>query len=211
MDYSKWEGLDGGDEDVEEDPMQMPVCSEIPWHQMGPVVEHILDHQYGPDPASTGAEVPLVADGSCEGGKPSSDAEQADTCGRALVLKERGNAAFKCGDHSAALAAWTEAEELAVAADDSELWMAVRANLSLVELKRNNWVRVEALTTELLTRTPRHEKALYRRGVAFEQTGRLELAQADFQAALAINPLNREARESLGRVDRRSQPAPAGP
>lgn len=32
-----------------QDPSRWPVCEEIPWHQVGPLVERVLDEQFGPE------------------------------------------------------------------------------------------------------------------------------------------------------------------
>eukprot|EP00913_Durusdinium_trenchii_P010815 g10144.t1 len=38
------------DVDGDEEPTKWPVCEEIPWHQVGPLVERVLDEHFGPEP-----------------------------------------------------------------------------------------------------------------------------------------------------------------
>ncbi|CAE7558280.1 unnamed protein product [Symbiodinium natans] len=52
-DYSKWDGIAQSlDEEADaEDPMAWPVCQEIPWHTVGPLVDRVLDEHFGPEKA----------------------------------------------------------------------------------------------------------------------------------------------------------------
>merc|ERR1712151_783376 len=87
---------------------------------------------------------------------------------QAEALKAAGTSAFRKGDVAAALKAWSEARNLASDAEDTQLWEAASANVVLAELKLEHWVAAENVATELLSRSPMHEKALYRRGLARE-------------------------------------------
>lgn len=175
--YDKWEKLEV-EEEQEEDEMSMPVCSEIPWHQMGPAVDRILDEKYGPWPETI-------------------------TRGRAQELKAAGNAAFKRRDFAGALSAWGRAADIARKVKDDELWSACRANAVQAELSSGGWEAAEALATELLESCPRHEKTLYRRGIARESRGDLRGAKDDFVRVIALNFLNCEAQDALTRVEGR--------
>ena len=62
-------------------------------------------------------------------------------------------------------------EELALESGDLELWAACRSNAVLGELRQRDFAAAERLATELLEKFPRHEKGLYRRGLAREFFG----------------------------------------
>ncbi|OLQ03430.1 hypothetical protein AK812_SmicGene13601 [Symbiodinium microadriaticum] len=47
-DYSKWDRLAQALDD-DEDPMTWPVCQEIPWNTVGPLVDRVLDEHFGPE------------------------------------------------------------------------------------------------------------------------------------------------------------------
>mmetsp|Transcript_21616 Transcript_21616/g.64970 ORF Transcript_21616/g.64970 Transcript_21616/m.64970 type:complete len:271 (+) Transcript_21616:79-891(+) len=213
-DYSKWDklGAEEGEEE-EEDPMLMPVCSEIPWHNMEPLMNRILDDAYGPDPVPqpTPAEKSReFQQGTQEGRQPpparaevsAGDAANASSAGD---LRARGNEAFQRRDYPQALALWGRAAAQALEAEDHDLWAVCRANAAQAELRRRRWSVAESLASEVLARFPRHEKALFRRGMAREALGDLDGARQDFIGVVASNFMNCEAQDALSRVQERSR------
>ena len=84
---------------------------------------------------------------------------------------DSGVAALDARRLVAALDAWREAEELALESGDWVPWAACRSNVVFGELRQKDFAAAERLATELLERFPRHEKGLYRRGLAREFFG----------------------------------------
>lgn len=221
------------EEEEEEDPMLLPVCSEIPWHHMEPLVDRILDEQYGPwpgqqkpkeAPKETPKEKPpehqkvqegrrppaAPAGATLPGGAATQDAAaavDAEAQGTATAgeLRAQGNEAFKRKEYVKALSLWDRAAGLAREAEDMDLWATCRANAAQAELRRRQWAEAEACATEVLQRFPRHEKALFRRAAAREALGELEGARRDLTGVIACNFLNREAQNALARVQERLQ------
>lgn len=217
INYSRWDALEA-EEEREEDPMEMPVCSEIPWHHMEPLVNRILDEEYGfgaptySPPTAEAAKPPHASDPgggghggvkSASGAAPQAPQASRPQASRAEALKEAGTEAFRGRDYDAALAAWAEAEKCALAEGNTALWAAARANTVLAELKRERWAAVEELATGLLERAPQHEKGLFRRGTAREARRDLQGARRDFMAGAIANFMNTEAQDALARVEKR--------
>eukprot|EP00747_Dinoflagellata_sp_TGD_P212829 gnl/TRDRNA2_/TRDRNA2_85870_c0_seq2.p1 gnl/TRDRNA2_/TRDRNA2_85870_c0~~gnl/TRDRNA2_/TRDRNA2_85870_c0_seq2.p1 ORF type:complete len:222 (+),score=57.84 gnl/TRDRNA2_/TRDRNA2_85870_c0_seq2:88-753(+) len=125
-----------------------------------------------------------------------------DQLGHAKALKEAGSTAFERRDFKNALEMWHEAARVALEAGDSELWTAALSNVTLAMLKREDFAGVEVLTSQLLDANPRHEKALYRRGVARQKRGNLAGAQEDLRRALAVNSTNVDAQKACARVEK---------
>ncbi|CAE7440765.1 unnamed protein product [Symbiodinium sp. CCMP2456] len=57
-DYSKWDRLAQALDDDEEDPMTWPVCQEIPWNTVGPLVDRVLDEHFGPERPEESGPIP---------------------------------------------------------------------------------------------------------------------------------------------------------
>ena len=141
-------------------------------------------------------------------------------------LKDVGNVQFKAGKYEEAVAAYKSA--LAAAkkpwkrADEAKaiicpLLISLHSNLAATHLK---WARLreaplqeyhaaEAAATDALGYDAKNVKALYRRGVARAELGRLATAKDDLVAACRADPKDRTARDELDRVQEklRSQKA----
>lgn len=99
---------------------------------------------------------------------------------------------------------WLQADSLALASGSMKLWVATHANLALANMKLKDWDAVEVLTTELLEKEPRHEKALFRRGFRRESRGDFAGARTYYMKAASVNFMNLEAQDALARIrDRR--------
>ena len=88
-----------------------------------------------------------------------------------LLLKERGNAAYRDKKYQDAICLWTEAEVKLKRRGDttSNLAIAIRSNLIMAYIQSQLYERVVKESTLLLQDDPRHFKTLARRGTARER------------------------------------------
>lgn len=181
-----------------------------------PIIEELSD------------EEPAAAEGE-EGGErrawrerfAAMEAEERERVARQFALGEEmraaGNAAMAQGDHEAALRSYKQAlQELTMVGNEpenraraEEATKALHLNLALACLKMQRYAEVKEHTASVLVADPASVKALYRRGVAeaslaraavLFQEGEARAAIADFEALLAVDPENAEAKRELQRI-----------
>ena len=88
-----------------------------------------------------------------------------------LLLKEKGNAAYREKKYQDAICLWTDAEVMLKRRGDttSNLAIAIRSNLIMAFMQSQLYERVVKESTLLLEDDPRHFKTLARRGTARER------------------------------------------
>ena len=81
-----------------------------------------------------------------------------------------------------------------------EVKVSLHLNSAMALLKLERWEDAISSSTSALAEQPENVKALYRRGVAKARSGMLEGAVTDLQAAIKLEPTNREAKRELARL-----------
>ncbi|KAM4661354.1 protein unc-45 homolog A isoform 2-T2 [Amazona ochrocephala] len=109
-------------------------------------------------------------------------------------LRERGNAQFQAGDHTAALAAYTEALSLC---DEGPERAVLHRNRAACYLKLEDYTKAEADASKAIEANGRDVKALFRRSQALQKLGRLDQAVSDLQRCLSLEPNNKAFQEAL--------------
>ena len=129
---------------------------------------------------------------------------------RATDAKMRGNALVKEKSYAAAADCYTRAlRELETIPVGDEAWIAlhcaVLANRALAALKVGKPGDCVADCDALLALDSRHVKALYRKGLALEELGKLAAAESAFAAAVGSDAKssNKAASAALARVRRK--------
>ncbi|CAI2186949.1 18465_t:CDS:10 [Funneliformis geosporum] len=113
---------------------------------------------------------------------------------QALQEKETGNVFFKKGNHSKAIEHYGKAMEL----DPKEAVYVI--NRAMAYLKLQKWEDAELDCTIGLMLHPDNTKALWRRGIARRELGKLEEAKKDLQDALHLEPHNKAVKEELDKL-----------
>ncbi|KAL1686439.1 hypothetical protein GGG16DRAFT_117880 [Schizophyllum commune] len=115
---------------------------------------------------------------------------------KAQAAKEKGNAAFKCGDYVAAVGHYTEA----ILADKHDPTFFL--NRAAAYLKLGKLEDAERDCTSTLAIDPQNVKALFRRGQARQGIGKLEDAIQDLKAALKREPNNDAVKQELAKIEK---------
>ncbi|KAF8490446.1 hypothetical protein F5888DRAFT_1741290 [Russula emetica] len=109
--------------------------------------------------------------------------------------KEKGNAAFKAGDYTAAIGHYTAAAH----ADPSEPTFFLNRAAAYLKLSKNE--DAERDCTTVLGLSNKNVKALFRRAQARTALQKLGEAHNDLQKALKLEPNNEAVKSELARVD----------
>nr|KAJ3416570.1 RNA polymerase II-associated protein 3 [Polyrhizophydium stewartii] len=109
----------------------------------------------------------------------------------ALVEKEKGNEYFKRKDFKKAVACYTKSFKL----NPDDVTPVVNRALAYLKMKR--WTEAESDCTHGLSMQPKNVKALWRRGIARRELGKLEEAMA-----AVLEPTNASVKEELNAVEK---------
>lgn len=109
----------------------------------------------------------------------------------ATVLKNEGNDKVRAGDHQGAIEIFERALgnlETVPVPDASVISLAqsIRLNLALCHLKLSEYTSCETVCDKILTSDPKSVKALYRRGVARRELGRVPEAAKDLKMSMLL-------------------------
>ncbi|XP_020371994.2 peptidyl-prolyl cis-trans isomerase FKBP5-like [Rhincodon typus] len=125
---------------------------------------------------------------------------------RAVLVKEKGTLYFKAGKYKQAqiqyrkIVAWLE-QEYCLTQDESRrakaLILAAHLNVAMCHLKLNKYLKAVESCDRALEIDRTNEKALYRRGEARLCVNEFDLAKADFQKVLQVNPENKAAKAQI--------------
>ncbi|KAH9108501.1 hypothetical protein AeMF1_016333 [Aphanomyces euteiches] len=103
------------------------------------------------------------------------------------LLKEQGNDLFKAASFEKAIEVYTEAIN-ACEKDDSPVAISCYNNRAACHQQLSNFSAVIRDCSHVLEYEPENQKALLRRGLAYEGLERYRLALQDIRAVLALNP-----------------------
>ena len=113
-------------------------------------------------------------------------------------LKEAGTQAFKEKDFVTALSNYEAACEMVNEVDSLQhVLLSCKANCALMSINLQDYASAVAFATDVLKIDPHNVKALYRRALARNHLGMAEEALSDLNAALAIDPDNKPAKNEL--------------
>ncbi|XP_072910071.1 peptidyl-prolyl cis-trans isomerase FKBP5-like [Hemitrygon akajei] len=131
---------------------------------------------------------------------------------QAAIVKEKGTSYFKRGKYEQAqiqyrkIVAWLD-QHYGLSEEDSwsakALVLAAHLNMAMCCLKLNDYLKAVKSCDKALEIDRLNEKALYRRGEARLSVNEFDLAKADFQKVLQVNPDNKAARAQLLMCQRR--------
>ncbi|GAO45881.1 hypothetical protein G7K_0127-t1 [Saitoella complicata NRRL Y-17804] len=113
----------------------------------------------------------------------------------ALEAKNKGNTAFKKGEYEAALTFYSEAMIL----DPQD--QVYPSNRAMTNLKLERWADAEEDCNKALALTAQNVKALWRRGIARKNLGKLVEARQDWELALKIEPGNSTIMDELKQLE----------
>ncbi|XP_072109370.1 peptidyl-prolyl cis-trans isomerase FKBP5-like isoform X1 [Mobula birostris] len=125
---------------------------------------------------------------------------------QAAIAKEKGTSYFKRGKYEQAqiqyrkIVAWLD-QRYGLSGEDSwsakALVLAAHLNVAICCLKLNDYLKAVESCDKALAIDRLNEKALYRRGEARLSVNEFDLAKADFQKVLQVNPENKAAKAQL--------------
>uniref|UniRef100_UPI00398ED0DB peptidyl-prolyl cis-trans isomerase FKBP5-like n=1 Tax=Pristiophorus japonicus TaxID=55135 RepID=UPI00398ED0DB len=125
---------------------------------------------------------------------------------RAAIVKEKGTFYFKAGKYKQAqiqyrkIVAWLE-QEYCLTQEDSRrakaFILAAHLNVAMCYLKLTEYQKAVESCDRALEIDRANEKALYRRGEARLCVNEFDLAKADFQKVLQVNPENKAAKTQI--------------
>jgi tetratricopeptide (TPR) repeat protein len=128
----------------------------------------------------------------------------AEVLSCANALKDAGNESFKKGDYAAAMSSYDMGiETLSKHRDLSEaqaLLISLYSNNAMVQLKLEDYTKAASSASEVLSIEPANVKALFRRGVANHNLGKLDEAKFDLACTLDNDPQNGAAAKELAEV-----------
>ena len=135
------------------------------------------------------------------------NAPMAEALAKAVVCKEKGNAAFKMDDMALAKLSYEEGLRVLDVVDiktkflhhedGKNLLISLLGNLAIVSIKQEMWSEAASSSSAVLELDKRNVKAYYRRGVAYVKLGRLDEARDDLSACIEIDPANAAAKKEL--------------
>ncbi|KAJ3299348.1 RNA polymerase II-associated protein 3 [Borealophlyctis nickersoniae] len=117
-----------------------------------------------------------------------------DRIEKSLIEKEKGNAFFRKGDYKRAAACYGKSMKF----DPTNAVLPV--NRAMAHLKLFNYVEAESDCTTGLALDPKNVKALWRRGIARRELGKLDEAKGDLELAGVLEPANKSMKEDLNKV-----------
>ncbi|KAG4306345.1 hypothetical protein PORY_000333 [Pneumocystis oryctolagi] len=112
------------------------------------------------------------------------------------IYKQEADTAYKRGDFNTAEALYTKA--LQETPDDLRLW----TNRAQTFLQLQRWADAVEDCTVVLNRDSTHLKALFRRGRAYAQLGRIKEAQEDWKHLLILQPENQVVIQALNELEK---------
>jgi len=115
--------------------------------------------------------------------------------------KEKGNTAFKQGNYEAAVRHYERAYGIEAEIPHYQL------NMAAAHLKLGNWMQVEKACTVALGQQ-KSTKAYWRRAKARKMMNRIEDAEQDLRAVLALQPSNEDALTELASMTHMTTPSP---
>lgn len=131
-------------------------------------------------------------------------AEKIEQC---KLFKEKGTNYFKQEKYNLAIKMYKKIQSFLDSDKDLEsveeqkerdaLLLASYLNVSLANLKINEFFEARNQATKALELDPKNEKALFRRGTAYLGMGEPQLASNDFTECLKIDPNNKAAQTKL--------------
>ncbi|KAK2505645.1 hypothetical protein MC885_003987 [Smutsia gigantea] len=116
----------------------------------------------------------------------------------AVQLKEEGNRHFQLQDYKAATKSYSQALKLT---KDKALLATLYRNRAACSLKTESYVQAASDASRAIDINSSDIKALYRRGQALEQLGKLDLAFKDVQRCATLEPRNQRFQETLRRLN----------
>ncbi|CAK0884189.1 unnamed protein product [Prorocentrum cordatum] len=135
-----------------------------------------------------------------------SAAAPEDLWEQGLELKNKGNAAFRKGEPTAALVMYIDALGKLTVPDqpaniaDAEIQSqqcSVMLNVAACHLKLGSLDACVDFASQALQLDPKNQKALFRRGSALRQIGRFDDAMVDLKTASELEPKNPAVRQEL--------------
>jgi hypothetical protein len=157
------------------------------------------------------------SDSDSSGGDAGSTENPVEKLQRASASKDSGNFAFQRQEWNEAKAAYEEGIKLLepyknaasaaltdVQKDEiKKLLCTLHSNKAMVLLKLEDWSGAAKASTAALKIDATNTKALFRRGVAYSQNGRLDEAKTDLLRVLNLDPANGPAKKELAAVQRK--------
>ncbi|XP_076369567.1 RNA polymerase II-associated protein spaghetti isoform X2 [Tachypleus tridentatus] len=115
---------------------------------------------------------------------------------KAFLDKEKGNEYFKEGKYDEAIACYT------VGIQSDPCNAVLLANRAMAFLKKRQLAAAEQDCDMAITLDPTYLKAFHRRGVARFGLKKYDLAKADFQTVLEVEPENQQTKAELGKLEK---------
>ncbi|MCO5607758.1 hypothetical protein L7F22_061959 [Adiantum nelumboides] len=132
------------------------------------------------------------------------DAQRTYELQGARSLKNQGNRLHGQGNYKEAIEKYYRGKEnlLRVTTPEADaLRLACSLNLVSCYLKTGEFDKAVAEGTEVLEHDPNNLKALYRRGQAYRELGKLTLAFRDMSKAAKVDPDDSHVKEVLGQIE----------
>mmetsp|Transcript_56129 Transcript_56129/g.87402 ORF Transcript_56129/g.87402 Transcript_56129/m.87402 type:complete len:341 (-) Transcript_56129:16-1038(-) len=124
--------------------------------------------------------------------------DSAQQLAKATACKDQGTELYKKEQWREAYDKWIEALGQIPAGEEenlSRLKMSLHLNLAQVSLQLKNWAEVVKQATGALEIDKDSSKALFRRGIAQDQLGKVKQAAEDLHKAARLEPRNAEIRK----------------
>ena len=199
-DFGEWEKVAKGLEvDQDEDPSEWPVCEEIPWQQVGPLVERVLDDHFPPEKDESSSD---VAEKEMLRVRASASSESADFR-EVLSLKDQGDEAYEKQKIDVALKAWRSAAKVVQQLPGykaKELWVSLVCQAAMLD---ENLPIAESEVTSVLEELPENVLALKTRGLVREKREDWEGSKRDLSKAASLNFMDLQVQEALERLESR--------
>lgn len=186
---------------------------EIPPHATVRFIIELLSGRKAKSPATV---PPAVQEEAAKPQKSPSgnDDDPAETkrLNRAVQAKDRGNDLIKEAQFGKARAAYEESlmiisswhgTQLTQLKTRNQLRLSCLSNITLCDLKLEDFDAAARHASEVLEYDPQNCKALYRRGVAKLSSGDLQESRVDLMEAAKLDPKNAEVRGRLDECKRR--------
>lgn len=137
--------------------------------------------------------------------------DEAAMLAKATQVKEEGTALYKQEKYREAYDKWLEALGTIPEGEDykmnlARLILSLHLNLAQVCLQLKDWAQVVVHASAAVELEPAScSKALYRRGIAQDQLGKVKLATEDLHKAARLDPRNPEIRKKFEEVRKKAQ------